>query len=48
MRLDTLDALATDWETLPKCPQGLADYGGNGKLLETASPYIECVASGSF
>ena len=43
--MDTLDAFATDWETLPKTPHGLANYGGNGKLLETAGTYIEGVAS---
>ncbi len=43
--LESLDALATDWETLPRGPHGLVNYGGNGKLLETAPLYIECVAS---
>jgi hypothetical protein len=43
--LDSLDALATDWETLPKGPGGLVNYGNNGKLLETAPLYAECVAS---
>lgn len=43
--LQTMDALAEDWTTLPKGPGGLVDYGGNGKLLETAPDYVECVAS---
>ena len=43
--LESLDALATDWETLPKGPDGLVNYGNNGKLLETAPQYVECVAS---
>ncbi len=43
--LESLDALATDWETLPKGPEGLVNYGNNGKLLETAPQYVECVAS---
>jgi hypothetical protein len=43
--LEAMDALATDWQSLPKGPHGLADYGGNGRLLETASSYIQCVAS---
>ena len=43
--LESLDALATDWETLPKGPGGLVSYGNNGKLLETAPLYVECVAS---
>jgi hypothetical protein len=43
--LDHLDALATDWQTLPKGPQGLTDYGGNGNLLECAPSYIHFVPS---
>lgn len=43
--LDHLDAFATDWETLPKGPHGLVDYGGNGNLLECAPAYIHCVPS---
>jgi hypothetical protein len=43
--LESLRALATDWESLPKGPDGLVNYGGNGKLLETAPLYVECVAS---
>ena len=43
--LESLNALATDWETLPKGPDGLVNYGNNGKLLETGPLYVECVAS---
>ncbi len=43
--LERMDAFATDWETLPKGPHGLVDYGGNGNLLECAPEYINCVAS---
>jgi len=43
--LESLNALATDWETLPKGPDGLVNYGNNGKLLETAPLYVECVAA---
>ncbi len=43
--LETLDALATDWETLPKGHDGLTDYGENNNLLECAPAYINCVAS---
>ena len=43
--LDNMDALATDWETLPKGPQGLVNFGGNGDLLECAPAYINCVPS---
>lgn len=43
--LESLDALATDWESLPKGPNGLVNYGGPGRLLETAGLYVECVAS---
>ena len=43
--LDHLDAFATDWETLPKGPQGLVDYGQNGNLLECAPAYTHCVPS---
>ena len=43
--LDHLDAFATDWETLPKGPHGLVDYGENGNLLECAPAYINCVPS---
>ena len=28
--LESMDAFATDWETLPKGPEGLVDYGGTG------------------
>ncbi len=34
--LDHLDALAMDWETLPKGPHGLGNYGENKNLLECA------------
>ncbi len=43
--LENLDAFATDWETLPKGPEGLVDYGGPGQLLETPGLYVQCVAS---
>lgn len=38
-------ALATNWETLPKGPFGLADCGSNRNLLECDPDYIGCVAS---
>ena len=37
--LERLDAYATDWETLPKGPHGLVNYGENGNLLECAPAY---------
>ncbi|PSL45657.1 hypothetical protein CLV51_104364 [Chitinophaga niastensis] len=40
-----MDALATDWETLPKGHDGLANYGENNNLLECAPAYINCVPS---
>ena len=43
--LDHLDTFATDWETLPKGPHGLVNYGGNGNLLECAPAYVNCVPS---
>ena len=43
--LENLDELATDWETLPKGPDGLVDYGGPGQLLETPGLYVQEVAS---
>lgn len=43
--LDHLDALATDYQTLPKGPHGLTDYGGNANLLECAPAYVNCVPS---
>ena len=43
--LDHLDAFATDWETLPKGPHGLVNYGENRNLLECAPAYIHCVPS---
>ncbi len=43
--LENLDALATDWETLPKGPEGLVNYGGPGQLLETPFLYVQCVAA---
>jgi hypothetical protein len=43
--LKNLDELATDWETLPKGPDGLVDYGGPGQLLETPGLYVQEVAS---
>ena len=42
--LESINALATDWETLPRGPDGLVNYGNNGKLLETGPLYVECVA----
>ena len=45
MVLDHLDAFATDWETMPKGPHGLVNYGENGNLLECAPAYIHCVPS---
>ncbi len=43
--LEHMDAFATDWETLPKGPHGLADYGDNGNLLECAPAYVHFVPS---
>ena len=43
--LENMDAFATDWETLPKGPEGLVDYGGPGQLLETPGLYVNCVAA---
>jgi hypothetical protein len=43
--IEMLDALATDWETLPKGHDGLANYGENNNLLECAPAYINCVPS---
>jgi hypothetical protein len=43
--LARMDDFATDWETLPKGPHGLVDYGKNGNLLECAPAYINCVPS---
>ncbi len=43
--LDQMDAFATDWETLPRGPHDLVDYGKNGNLLECAPEYVNCVAS---
>jgi hypothetical protein len=43
--IETLDELATDWETLPKGHDGLASYGENNNLLECAPAYINCVSS---
>jgi len=43
--LEHLDAFATDWETLPKGPKGLVNYGENHNLLECAPAYIHCVPS---
>ncbi len=43
--LENMDALATDWETLPQGPQGLRNYGENANLLECAPAYIHCVPS---
>jgi len=43
--LNCMDALATDWETLPKGPFGLVDFGGNECLLECIPAYAHCVAS---
>lgn len=43
--IETMVALATDWETLPKGHDGLANYGENNNLLECAPAYINCVSS---
>lgn len=43
--LETLDALATDWETLPKGHDGLSNYGENNNLLECAPSYVNFVPS---
>ncbi len=43
--LARMDDFATDWETLPKGPHGLVNYGKNGNLLECAPAYINCVPS---
>ena len=43
--METLDSLATNWETLPKGHNGLANYGENNNLLECAPAYINCVPS---
>lgn len=43
--MERLGAFATDWETLPKDPHGLADYGENHDLLECAPAYTHFVAS---
>ncbi len=43
--LEHLDAFATDWETLPKGPHGLVNYGENGNLLECAPTYVHYVPS---
>jgi hypothetical protein len=43
--IEAMDALATDWETLPKGHDGLANYGENNNLLECAPAYINCVSS---
>jgi len=43
--IDCLNELAADWETLPRGPDGLVNFGNNGKLLETGPQYVECVAA---
>jgi len=43
--IEAMDALATDWETLPRGHDGLANYGENNNLLECAPAYINCVSS---
>ena len=45
--LENMDALATDWQTLPPGPpgSGLVNYGKNKNLLECAPAYINCVPS---
>jgi hypothetical protein len=45
--LENMDALATDWQTLPPGPpgSGLVNYGNNENLLECAPAYINCVPS---
>jgi hypothetical protein len=40
-----MERIATDWQTLPKGPDGLVDCGGNECLLECAPNYTHCVAS---
>jgi hypothetical protein len=42
---ERMDALATDWQTLPRGPHGLVDFGGNECLLECDPSYAHCVAS---
>ena len=40
-----MDEMATDWKTLVHPDSPLADYGGNGNLLECAPAYVGRVAS---
>jgi len=43
--LQRIDGMATDWKTLVHPDSPLADYGGNGNLLECAPAYVGRVAS---
>jgi hypothetical protein len=43
--LEHMDAIATNWESLVKPGQTLADYGGKANLLECVPTYINEVAS---
>lgn len=43
--MEAMDSLATNWETLPRRPDGLANYGENNNLLECAPAYIHFVPS---
>ncbi|HKW30871.1 MAG TPA: hypothetical protein VJT54_16175 [Verrucomicrobiae bacterium] len=43
--LQRMDEMATDWKTLVHPDSPLADYGGNGNLLECAPAYVGRVAS---
>jgi hypothetical protein len=42
---ERMNVMATDWETLPRGPHDLVDFGGNECLLECAPNYTHCVAS---
>ena len=42
---ENMETIATDWETLPKVPGGLIDFGGNECLLECAPSYTHGVAA---
>jgi hypothetical protein len=42
---EQMNAIATDWESLPLLPGGLRDFGGNECLLECAPAYTHGVAS---
>jgi hypothetical protein len=43
--LQRMDEMATDWKTLVHPDSPLADYGGNGNLLECAPAYVGRVPS---